>query len=451
MASTYLQRTFGTPTNRKKFTISVWVKKSLVNSANGQYIWNGYYSTDNRLQIYFQASGEDTLGLYNVAGGSANAFLLTNRKFRDSNAWYHIYYAVDTTQSTASDRIKLYVNGVQETSFSNDTYPSQNADMTFANGYTNYIGRYGANTNSNFDGSMSYFYFVDGSVIDIAQFGSTDSTTGEWKINTSPTISSYGNEGFLILKDGNTITDQSSNSNNFTVGAGTLTKTEDNPSNVFATFNSLSKNDAGTVTFSNGNLKVAHSGTDSAYNSYSTIGLTSGKWYSEFKYEATSGGSDMMVGMSYDPENKNRTGTIAGADTTGFGYWSSNGDIYTNGNHSSFGNSYAVGDIVGMATDLDNNKVYFSKNGVWQNSGDPTSGATGTGSAIDLTANQTYFLIVTHATTTTRTTTYSANFGNGYFGTTAVSSAGTNASGIGIFEYDVPTGYTALSTKGLNL
>ena len=123
---------------------------------------------------------------------------------------------------------------MQETSFSNDTYPSQNADMTFANGYTNYIGRYGANTNSNFDGSMSYFYFVDGSVIDIAQFGSTDSTTGEWKINTSPTISSYGNEGFLILKDGNTITDQSSNSNNFTVGAGTLTKTEDNPSNVFA-------------------------------------------------------------------------------------------------------------------------------------------------------------------------------------------------------------------------
>ena len=89
------------PLTEKKFTISVWVKKSLVNSANGQYIWNRYDCTDNRLQIYFQASGEDTLGLCNVAGGSANAFLLTNRKFRDSHAWYHIYYAVDTTQSTA--------------------------------------------------------------------------------------------------------------------------------------------------------------------------------------------------------------------------------------------------------------------------------------------------------------------------------------------------------------
>ena len=105
--------------------------------------------------------------------------------------------------------------------------------------------------------------------------------------------------------------------------------------------------------------------------------------------------------------------------------------------------------------DLDNNKLYFSKNGVFQNSGVPTSGSTGTG-AISITAPAStdtgfYFFAVAKATSSTNTATFQCNFGNGYFGTTAVSSAGTNASNNGIFEYNVPAGYTALSTKGLNL
>jgi hypothetical protein len=100
--------------------------------------------------------------------------------------------------------------------------------------------------------------------------------------------------------------------------------------------------------------------------------------------------------------------------------------------------------------DLDNNKLYFSKNGTWQNSGDPTSGATGTGAINIPTATTGYYHFAMGDQHDAESGTYSINFGNGYFGTTAVSSAGTNASGIGIFEYDVPTGYTALSTKGLN-
>jgi len=429
-----------------KMTFSAWIKRSalgegIIFAAHqlSSYYTHFYFNSDDRIQIY------------SYINSSTAANLVLERRFRDTAAWYHIVLTIDTTLGTDSDRMKVYVNGVRETVVNGSTtYPSQNSGFGQFNdtGATLNIGN--TANRAAFAGGMSHIHYTPYTAYDASAFGETDSTTGHWTIKTSPSLT-YSTAGFNILKDGNSLTDQSGNSNNFTLGAGTLTNTEDCPSNVFATFNSLSKNEAGTVTFSNGNLKVAHSGTDSAYNSYSTIGLTSGKWYSEFKYEATSGGSDMMVGMSYDPEDKNRTGTIAGADTTGFGYWSSNGDIYTNGGHSSFGNSYAVGDIVGMATDLDNNKVYFSKNGVWQNSGDPTSGATGTGSAIDLTANQLYFLIVTHATTTTRTTTYSANFGDGVFGTTAVSSAGTNASGNGIFEYDVPTGYTALSTKGLNL
>ena len=123
---------------------------------------------------------------------------------------------------------------------------------------------------------------------------------------------------------------------------------------------------------------------------------------------------------------------------------------YVEGDDSTAGNptkTFTINDIIGCAFDLDNNKIYWSKNGVWQNSGDPTSGATGTGSAFDLTDGYDYSLAF-HAYNGSTT---NGNFGNGYFGTTAVASAGTNASGIGIFEYDVPAGYTALSTKGLNL
>ena len=120
--------------------------------------------------------------------------------------------------------------------------------------------------------------------------------------------------------------------------------------------------------------------------------------------------------------------------------------------------NYTTNDIIGIAIDLENHKLYFSKNGTWINSGDPTSGSTGTGavSIQDLrTVTSTYgngvYFFGAGDWHTSSGGTYQCNFGNGYFGTTAVASAGTNASGIGIFEYDVPTGYTALSTKGLNL
>jgi len=454
MASTYLQRTMGTPTSRKKFTISVWVKKSKVGSSNAQHIWNGYYSTDNRLVIYFQASGADTLGLYNVVGGSATGFLLTNRKFRDPNAWYHIYYAVDTTQSTASDRIKLYVNGVQETSFSNDTYPSQNADLGYANGYTNYIGKYGGDTSSQFDGAMSHFYYVDGSVIDIAQFGSTDSTTGEWKINTNPTISSYGTNGFLILKDGNTITDQSPNSNNFTVGGGTLTKTEDNPSNVFATMNPLNVPTSNAPTFSNGNTKVVTS-TGGNFGGSSNLGASSGKYYFEIKFTAESSSNMGNISLSSSSNARESARTNQHSNQVGASFpnlcYEYDGNVYkdSGGSQGSFG-TYGTGDIIMIAMDLDNQKAYFGKNGTWGNSGDPTSGSTGTGAAT-LSANSDFWHLALGDRNSSATATYEVNFGNGYFGSTQISSAGTNASGNGIFEYDVPTGYTALSTKGLNL
>ncbi len=454
MASTYLQRTMGTPTSRKKFTISVWVKKSKSGSSNAQHIWNGYYSTDNRLVIYFQASGADTLGLYNVVGGSATGFLLTNRKFRDTNGWYHIYYAVDTTQSTASDRIKLYVNGVQETSFSNNTYPSQNADLGYANGYTNFIGKYGGDTSSQFDGAMSHFYYVDGSVIDIAQFGSTDSTTGEWKINTSPTISSYGTNGFLILKDGNTITDQSPNSNNFTA-SGTLTKTEDNPSNTFCTLNALTS--LSHASLEHGNCSLSNSGTDGD-RIMGTIPSKAG--YYEFKINYTPNGST-GIGVQwgcFDITNYNEeTHNINSARLmrTGYGYDTHFATANFGGGNSwenvTTGLDVDTGDILMCA--WKNGKVYYGYNGTWFFSADPSNNTDGS-TQIPLADSNAYQMPILKDDVG-GSGDCQFNFGNGFFGTNAITSNSGNgyqdANGQGKFQYQPPTGCYALCTKNLNV
>ena len=156
------------------------------------------------------------------------------------------------------------------------------------------------------------------------------------------------------------------------------------------------------------------------------------------------------VGIHSDPAEAARQGTTSSAQYTGGYIYFTNGKIYstsTGSGGSAYGDSFAHGDIIGVAFDLDNSKLYFSKNGVWQNSGDPTSGATGTG-AISITSALTYFAIVTDLGGSANTS--AINFGNGYFGTTAVSSATTDESGLGTFEYTVPTGYYALCTKNIN-
>jgi hypothetical protein len=291
---------------------------------------------------------------------------------------------------------------------------------------------------------------IDGTAYDASAFGETDATTGEWKIKTSPSVT-YGNNGFFILKDTNSGTDQSGNGNNFTV-SGNLTKTEDNPSNVFATWNPLDGN-LGNSTFTYGNNKFnSEDGANKCW-ARSTLGMTSGKYYFEMKVQTPS--NNCAIGIS-DRGSPNLT-TELGQGAYDYSYQSSNGLLFNNSTQSSsYGNSYTTNDIVMCALDLDNNKLYFGKNGTWQNSGDPTSGSTGTGAAYTITAPSStdggaYFFCGGDLTGTNNVRLL-ANFGNGIFADNdPVASAGTNASGIGIFEYDVPTGYTALSTKGLNL
>jgi len=453
MASTYLTNANPTAGNRTKGTVSVWVKRSGLGST--QNIYTELYDTNNFGGIRFNSG--DNLGVFSYDGGNAQMDINTARKFRDTNGWYHIVVAWDTTDGTSTDRIKIYVNGVRETSFTGSpTYPSSSQNLYFGVGSTSYpivIGRRGDNAEY-FDGSMSHFHRVDNQTLAPTVFGSTDSTTNEWKISTSPSITYTGSSSFnfFILKDGNSVTDQSGQSNNLTVGGGTLTKTEDCPSNVFATLNPLD-NYYFNSTFSQGNLKVVTNSSNYAVNT-STLWVNSGKYYWEVKVTSSTGND--MIGIANTVSTS--TSNYLGANGNGYAYRNDGAVFNTGGSAmSGFGSgtlaTYTSGDILMIAMDLDNSKLYFGKNGTWGNSGDPTSGSTGTGAvsivAVDSTPNGFYTPAISEWHNASSLTA-EVNFGNGYFGTTAVASAGTNASNLGIFEYDVPTDYTALCTKGLN-
>jgi len=449
MASVSLRRTQSSG-NRQKWTYSAWIKRTGI-GVLGSLIGSSSTNDDNGYgQIRFQA--DDTL---QYTAWSADWFT-TNRKFRDPNAWYHIVVRVDTTQGNVTDRIRLYINGVEETSFSASANPSSGQNLSLnVNNYYVYLGAecYSSGTSRFFDGVISHIHFLDGEDRTPDYFGETDSTTGEWKIKTNVTGVNYGTNGFFILKDGNSLTDQSGQSNNFTLHAGTLTKTEDNPSNVYTVWNANStvsyKQSGNPIVFSNGATSLLENGGEYK-NAISTLGAFTGKYYFETKMispnnslaESTYVGVVTATAQANVGDNYNHVGYTANS----VGYNSYAGQVFTSDSGSNYGASLANGDILGVALDITNLKVYFSKNGVWQNSGVPTSGSTGTG-AVSLPSTGDAWLFGGSP----RNSSIQSNFGNGYFGTTAVSSAGTNASGIGIFEYDVPTGYTALSTKGLNL
>ena len=441
MANTYLTRTFGSSPSTTKFTWSAWVKRSKLGVQ--QAMISGYQSSNTGQLIYF--TNDDKFAYYAQASGTVKCNLICNAQLRDTNAWYHLVLVVDSSQASASDRVKFYVNNVEQ-SYTTTVAHVQNWDAYFMLTVPTNVGRNGMNTSDYFDGVMSHMHMTHGYNYTPSTFGSVDATTGEWKINTSPTVN-YNSNGFFILKDGNTGTDHSGNSETFSSGGGTLTKTEDCPSNVFATLNPLNLQTGTKPILQYGNTSVSGAsdgGTE--FNGSSTLGMSTGKFYMEFK-STVSSNVHTMIGITSNPSEDARSDHWMGTQSYSYGYYANDGKYYNGNTAYTYGNTY-TSDIIGVALDLDNNKLYFSKNGTWQNSGVPTSGSTGTG-AISITDNE-YFFGVSDASGT-YISSGDCNFGNGYFGTTAVSSAGTNASGIGIFEYDVPTGFTALSTKGLNL
>jgi hypothetical protein len=429
MANTYLTRTntVDNGTGGCRFTFSTWFKRSGFNTGDDMHLLSNRSSDTNRGVI--RIGTNNSIAILNVVG-STNMILGTNAVFRDVSAWYHLVVQIDTISATVVG--KIFINGVEQ-SLSTNTMPASGTTTAFMQNIPLYLGTYQGSSGF-FDGLMSHTHLVDGTIYDPTAFGEYDAN-GVWTINTSPSVT-YGTNGFFILKNGNSVTDQSSNSNNFTVAGGTLTNTEDSPSNVFATLNPLDNFYSGHG-LTNGNTRTSSS-TSTNYQSpiFTTLGAASGKYYAECKVIQTSTAySKIGIGATQITGTNQGFGSLSNQ----YVYNGETGAITGQSN----GATYTDGDIVGIALDLDNNKLYFHKNGTYQNSGVPTSGSTGTGASSITAASSTglgfYLLGCGDIAGNSPQAIWEWNFGNGYFGTTAVSSAGTNASGIGIFEYDVYT------------
>ena len=448
MANSYLNKSASSG-NSTTFTISAWIKRTVTGTAT--QIFNAHKADSVAGHTNFGIDSNDRLDL---STWSVNV-LTTNRKLRDTNAFYHVVVQVDSTNSTADDRVKMWINGVQETSFSTRNNPSSSQAFSVndsASTHTIGAGNQNSGLVQYFDGFMSHFVLVDGSVVAPTAFGQTDATSGIWKFK-SPSGVTFGTNGVHLKFEnaGALGTDSSGNSNTYTVN-GNLKQALDTPSNVYCTMNSLD-NFYENATFTNGNNTVQTNTSNYSWNT-STLGLTQGKWYWEVKYEAKSSSSNYnLIGIAERP-TESASQYLGGVTAiANYGYYSDNGKVYAkSGSSTTYGNSYAVGDIIGVALDLDNSKLYFSKNGTYQNSGVPTSGSTGTGAiSIDAVSSLTFgqYFAAAGDYGASMNVTNSFNFGNGFFGTTAITSAGSNGNG-SLFEYDVPTGYYAINTKNLN-
>ena len=438
MATSYISRNQSS-NGSGKLTISVWLKHC---EAAEQLVVTSYYSGDYWGDLRFLSDGAIKFQDYR------NSYIFqleTTAKFLDPASWYHVVVNFDNT--LASPTGKIYVNGVLQDLATTNQY-SQNETSSFLTDYTLNIGTY--NSGSNWNGSMADLYYIQGQVYEASTFGSINSTSGEWKPNPSPTIdySSTGNNSFHMKFEDASNLDLDSGDNTLTFSTtGSPTQTLDCPSNNFATWN---KEIANMDTLTNGNTTVARSAS-SFRSAFSTIALPStGKFYCEFKRGSGNlvylGIADDKEGGCVDLQNRGQESQV-GANANSVSYLASDGrSTINNTADTSYGASFSSSNVIGMAVDMTNMKLYFSKDGVFQNSGVPTSGSTGTGALAIPTTTGTYFVAAGF-----NASGVDVNFGNGTFGTTVITSAGTGASTPGTFEYDVPTGYQPLTTKGLNV
>ena len=439
-SSDSLTRTPASTTNQKTWTMSFWMKPSVTSTWYGIYgAWGASTASDiTKLEVY----SDSKLNFVDYQSGALTAYLATTQVFRDTSAWYHIVLAVDTTQATSSNRLKLYVNGSQVTAFDTATYPTQNLDFNInSSSFINRLGltyNTGGTTNYYLDGYLSEFNLIDGQQLTPSSFGETDTDTGIWipKAYTG----TYGTNGFY-LKFANSAslgTDSSGNGNTWTVNNLTsIDQTTDTPTNNFATLNPILAGSSAGLT--NGN--TTYTNTSATYGTrLSTIAMSKGKWYFEGKVVQM---ADSFTMFGIQDITQFSASSFPSATSRGYAY-RSDGQKGNNNTASSFGNTFTTGDIIMIAVDLDNNYIYAGKNGTWQNSGVPTSGSSGTGSMYSITSGYDYCFAVENTDNTTDPI-IDANFGNPQYSANSYQ----DGAGIGNFSYSVPSGYYALCTKNL--
>jgi len=443
---------------KKTFTISCWFKRS--NLTSYQYLWEMGGNDNANDRFFARLQNTDSLRIMD----STTTFRETNRLFRDPSAWYHLVVAVDTTDGTAGDRIKIYVNGVQETSFATSNNPPLNAEKGFSDNSAHTIGRTGVGDSSSFDGYMADFYAVGGSQLAPTSFGETNDN-GVWI--PKKYTGSYGTNGFkLEFKQTGTSqnssgmgADTSGNDNHFAVTNLAATDvTTDTPTNNFCTLSSIDVNVGIVPTFEEGNTKFTVASGNNHSRTDATIRPSSGKWYAEFTflsgYSTANGttqvgiisgnaGRNSSTNDSYDQDNGN--------DSEAIGY-RSNGSIVNNSGTQILSSltTFTTDDIMGIALDLDNDKFFVSKNGTFFTNGtgtqDPPNGTNPLFSGGVITSHKIYGFNIGAKGYGDPQNVIAANFGNPH---TSISSGNADANGYGNFEYAVPSGFYSLCTKNL--
>ena len=374
--SSYLIRTPSSAGNRRTFTISLWAKRS---SMSGSAVFGAYISNSDRATLRFTSG--DVIE-FQTSGYSVK----TDAAFRDTNSWYHIVCAIDTTQGTQSDRGKIYVNGVQQTLQSNnlaqnlDTSVNNNSVQTFG---TRWIGGY----NGGFDGYLAEINLIDGFQLDPTYFGYTEFQTGIWR--PKGYFGSYGTNGVRLDFSDNSATtavtlgkDRSGQGNDYTptnlsVSAGVgndFFPESPTAKKEFPTFNSNLQTSSSTE-YRQGNLAFYTSGSNTV-QTRANMSRSSGKWYAEFTLTTYTfrSGSYPYIGVA---QAENFSNTWVGQSGTAY---NGNGHIYRNGSQLETGHAtYTQGDVISVAINLDSSppQVWWAKNGTYIRSGNPATGAAG--------------------------------------------------------------------------
>jgi hypothetical protein len=387
-AGAYLNKSYGADGNRKTWTLSFWIKRGKIES--DQHVWSsaGVNHPGGADIAYIGFTGDDRFITYMYPnGGPAAYYVGTNKVFRDPAAWYHIVVNMDTTQATSTNRIKIYVNGAEETSLQNTSYPS----LDYASSYINstrpqVIGHEDGRWRYAVDGYMTEVNFIDGQALTPSAFGQTDPTIGQWEPKRY--TGTYGTNGFYLdFRDNSAATattlgaDRSGNGNNFTPNNFSVTTgvTYDSMVDVpgiasvssqtniggvqrgnYATLNPLS---IYVVNPTDGNLKFS----GNSAGGIGSIGVSSGKYYWETVYTAIGSNEGVIVGI----RSMESVGTGAAENVGYYGGGSESGRKIINGGildggTTAYGATWTTGDVIGVALNLDANEITFYKNGVSQ-------------------------------------------------------------------------------------
>ena len=423
-SSAYLTRTLSvTSTSSKTLTWSGWIKRGALGSARAIIAYHGNSGGNNNMfEIEFAA---DTLRAY-FDGGGVTGFQTTS-VYRDTSAWYHIVVNYDSTQATSSNRAKVYVNGVQVTSFSSVNYPALNQAIDASATNVQYIGA-GVGPVNFLDGYISEVNFIDGQQLDASYFGTTNSD-GVW--TPKAYTGTYGTNGFYLkFNDGSNLTnlclDRSGNGNNWTATNVSLTAgvtydlMVDTPTNNYATLSPISLTSTARGAITNGNLTASLANLSTS-STIASLGMTSGKWY--WEVTQTYNAQGVYVGIDSNPfAISTSSATIAaGGLSTGYGYYNGNGNKANNAASLAYGTAwYSTGTyVIGVYFDADAGTLGFKLNNVDQ------------GTAFTGLTSGPYFPSGSNASGTSGPTTLEFNFGQRPF------------------TYTPPTGFKALCTSNL--